>query len=54
MTKPIIVIHNVETGEVLEREMNEAEFAQYEIDRLAHEAALLESLRNSNTQTGGN
>jgi hypothetical protein len=42
MSKPIIKIHDVETGVIIEREMNEAEFAQYEIDRLAHEASLAE------------
>lgn len=30
MTKPIIKIHNVETDEVVEREMTDDEFAQYE------------------------
>jgi hypothetical protein len=30
MSKPIITIHNVETGEVESREMNEAEFLIYE------------------------
>lgn len=33
MTRPIIKIHNTETNEVIEREMNDAEFAQYEIDQ---------------------
>jgi hypothetical protein len=32
MTKPIITIHNLETGQVIEREMNAKEFAQYELD----------------------
>jgi len=32
MTKPIIIIHNTETSEVIEREMTNEEFAQYEID----------------------
>ncbi len=57
MKKPIIKIVNAETGEELEREMNDAEFAQYEIDQeqfaldkakaqaeLAVKAALLERL----------
>ena len=35
MTKPMIKIHNVETDEVIEREMNDAEFAQYEADQAA-------------------
>ena len=36
MTKPIITISNSETGEVVEREMNEQEFAVYETDRIEH------------------
>jgi len=35
MTKPIIKIVNVSTGEEIEREMNDDEFAQYEIDQAA-------------------
>jgi hypothetical protein len=38
MTKPTIRIHNQATGEIVDREMNDAEFAQYEAeyaDRLA-------------------
>lgn len=33
MPKPIIVIHNVETDEIIEREMNDKEFAQYQADQ---------------------
>ena len=45
MTKPMIKIHNVETDEVIEREMNNAEFAQYKIDQeaLASERAEIET-----------
>ena len=32
MSKPIVTIHNAETGEIIEREMNAKEFAQYQID----------------------
>jgi hypothetical protein len=32
MTKPIVKIHNVETGEEIEREMNAEELAQLELD----------------------
>lgn len=35
MTKPIITIHNLETNEIIEREMNAAEYAQYQIDQEA-------------------
>lgn len=32
MSRPIIKIHNATTDEVIEREMNDEELAQYEID----------------------
>lgn len=35
MTKPLIAIYNVETNEIIEREMNDAEFAQYQADQEA-------------------
>ena len=38
MTKPKITIYDVATGETLEREMNAAEFKQYEADQLAAQA----------------
>ena len=33
-----IKIHNIETGEVIEREMNDEELAQLELDKAAAEA----------------
>jgi hypothetical protein len=33
--RPMVRIHNVETNEVIDREMNDAEFAQYEADQAA-------------------
>lgn len=33
MSKPKIRIHNTETNEVIDREMNSEEFAQWEIDQ---------------------
>ena len=38
-TRPMVKIHNAETNEVIEREMNDAEFAQYEADKAAQAAA---------------
>ena len=38
MTKPMIRIHNTETNEVIDREMNDQEFAQYEADQAAQAA----------------
>jgi hypothetical protein len=35
MTKPTVKIHNVETGEVIEREMTAAELTQWEADKTA-------------------
>jgi hypothetical protein len=32
MDKPIIVIHDLETNEIIEREMNDAEFKNYQKD----------------------
>jgi len=34
MTNPIIKLHNAETGEVIEREMNADELAQWEADNI--------------------
>jgi hypothetical protein len=33
--RPMVRIHNIETDEVIDREMNDAEFAQYEADQAA-------------------
>ena len=38
MTKPMITMHNAETGEIVEREMNAAEIAQWEADKAQAEA----------------
>jgi hypothetical protein len=35
MTNPMITIHNVQTNEIVEREMTQLELAQFEIDNLA-------------------
>lgn len=35
MTRPFILEHNVETDTVIEREMNDEEYAQFEIDQQA-------------------
>ena len=42
MTKPIIRIHDVATDEVIDREMNDAEFAVYEAEQAAQAAAQAE------------
>lgn len=35
MSRPIKTIHNVETGEIIQRELNDEEFAQYQADQEA-------------------
>ena len=37
-SRPMVRIHDLETNEVIDREMNDAEFAQYEADQMAKEA----------------
>jgi hypothetical protein len=32
-TRPMVRIHNAETDEVIDREMNDAEFAEYQADQ---------------------
>ena len=31
MSKPTVIIHNIETNEIIEREMNKQEFDEYKI-----------------------
>jgi hypothetical protein len=38
-SRPMVRIHNAETNEVIDREMNNAEFAQYEADKAIEAAA---------------
>jgi hypothetical protein len=42
-TRPIIRIHNVETDEIIDREMNDVEFAQYETDKAEQATAKAEA-----------
>ena len=42
-TRPMVRIHNVETDEVIDREMNDAEFAQYQADQAAQATAQAEA-----------
>jgi hypothetical protein len=43
-TRPTVRIHNVETDEVIDREMNDAEFAQYQADQAAQAIAKAEAV----------
>jgi hypothetical protein len=38
--RPMVRIHNAETNEIIDREMNDAEFAQYEADQAAEETRI--------------
>ncbi len=42
MSNPTIRIHNTETDEIVDREMTDIEFAQYEADQEAQATALAE------------
>ena len=42
-TRPMVRIHNAEINEIVDREMNDNEFAQYEIDKANFEAAKAEA-----------
>ena len=43
MTKPIIRIHDIETDEIIDREMNDVEYAQYQLDAADAEARKAEA-----------
>lgn len=43
MTRPLIRIHNAETDEIIERELNDEEFARYEANRDAEKLAVQEA-----------
>jgi hypothetical protein len=43
MTKPIIRIHNIETDEIIDREMTVAEFKVYEAEQAANAIAQAEA-----------
>ena len=43
LTRPMVRIHDLETNEVIDREMNDAEFAQWQADQAAQAVAQTES-----------
>ena len=49
-TRPMVRIHNIETDEVIDREMNDAEFAQYEADQAAQVARKAEAEAKENAK----
>jgi len=42
-SRPMVRIHNSETNEIIDREMNDEEFAQYEADQAAQAALQAEA-----------
>jgi hypothetical protein len=40
MSRPIVRFHNSETDEIIDREMNDQEFAEWEANKIAKEASL--------------
>jgi len=43
MSRPMIRVHNAETNEVIDREMNDAEYAVYQADQAAQATAQAEA-----------
>jgi len=43
MNRPIIRIHDLSTNEVIDREMNDAEFAEWELNQVARATAQAEA-----------
>ena len=49
-TRPMVRIHNIEIDEVIDREMNDAEFAQYEADQAKQATAKAEAEAKANAK----
>jgi hypothetical protein len=52
MSRPTVIIHNIETDEIINREMNDEEFASYEAEQAVEaarqaEAAIKEAQRQA-------
>jgi len=50
MSRPTIAIHNADTGEIIERELNDAELAQHEADLAAAAARKADNLAKENAK----
>lgn len=44
ITRPMVRIHDLATNEIIDREMNDAEFAVYEADKVEYEAKRAEAI----------
>jgi hypothetical protein len=51
MPKPMIRIHNTETDEIIDREMNAEEFKQYQADLAINNARLAEIEANASAKS---
>jgi hypothetical protein len=51
MSRPMVRIHNVETDEVVDREMNDEEFANYQARQLEKEADQAEANAKATAKT---
>jgi hypothetical protein len=51
MTQPMVRIHDLETDTVVDREMNNEEFAQYEADQAAIAEAQAEAATKAETRS---
>ena len=49
-TRPLIRIHDLATDEIIDREMNDAEFAQYQADQAANAIANAEAKVKENAK----
>lgn len=49
-TRPMVRIHDLETNEVIDREMNDAEFTQYEADQATRAEAQAEAEAKANAR----
>jgi len=43
MSRPTVIIHNIETDEIINREMNDEEFASYEAEQAVEAARQAEA-----------
>jgi len=49
-TRPMVRIHDITTNEIIDREMNDAEFAQYQADQAAQAIAKAEAEAKATTK----
>jgi hypothetical protein len=52
MTKPMVRIHNVKTDEVIDREMTDAEFAEYELEQAIRNEAITAAALKAEAKAG--